>query len=339
MSIHEFARLPDGTAISEIRLANAAGATASVLTFGAALRDLVVPMPDGSRRRVVLGFDSLDAYRDNPRFLGVTVGRHASRIDGGRIVLDGTNYQLALNEAGVHLHGGPTGFSRRPWTILDHGADFVTLGLVSPDGEDGYPGRLDVKLTYRLKEPATFAVSIEATTDAPTIVSMAHHSYWTLLPGSSIRDHFLKFHATNYTPFGADMNPAGTIEPVEGTPWDFRDPRRIGDPRFGADFAYDCSFVVDRDRPGMVPAAQLEAPDRSLALEVATTEPCIIFYDGAGLTPDRPDIDGSQHFPHAGLCLEPMRFPDNPNQPNFPSARLDPGETYRQESEYRFSAL
>jgi aldose 1-epimerase len=332
VSIEEFARLPDGTTIHEIRLSNAAGARASVLTFGAALRDLVVPLPGGGRRRVVLGFRDIEAYLDNPRYLGVTVGRHASRIDGARIVLDGTTCPLSRNAAGVHLHGGATGFSRKPWTILDAGTDFVTLGLVSPDGDDGYPGKLDVRLTYRLAEPATFAVSIEAVTDAPTIVSMAHHSYWTLLPGTSIRDHLLQFHAARYTPFGSDMNPAGTIEPVAGTPWDFRELRPIGD------FDYDCSLVVDRSGPGLVPAARLEAPDRSLALDVATSEPCIIFYDGAGLGGEQPDIDGSRHFAHAGLCLEPMRFPDNPNQPRFPSARLDPGETYRQDTEYRFSA-
>jgi len=336
VSIHEFGRLPDGTAISEIRLANAAGATASILTFGAALRDLVVPLAKGGKRRVVLGFETLEGYLENNRFLGVTVGRHASRIGGGRITLDGRDYALSLNGAGVHLHGGAVGFSRRPWTILDAGEDFVTLGLVSPDGEDGYPGRLDVQLTYRLLEPATFAVSIRATTDAPTIVSMAQHSYWNLLPGRSIREHFLRFGAGRYVPFGADMSPVGTIDPVDGTPYDFRALRPIA---YAADpqFDYDCCLVIDRETEGLAEAAQLVAPDRSLALQVVTTEPCIVFYDGAGLAPDFPGVDGRPHQAHAGLCLEPMRFPDNPNQPAFPSARLDPGETYSQETEFRFS--
>lgn len=335
MPIREFARLADGTTVHEITLRNAAGATASVLTYGAALRDLRVPVGGGVSRRVVLGFDGLDGYLANPRYLGVTVGRHASRIDRGRIALDGRSYQLSLNTAGVHLHGGAVGFAHRCWTILDNGEDFVTLGLVSPDGDDGYPGRLDVALTYRLAAPSTFAVSIEATTDAPTIVSLAHHSYWTLTPGLSTRDHRLAFHASRYVPFGADMNPKGTIETVAGTPYDFRELRPVGDPRFG-DFTYDCYLVIDREGEGLTRAAELEAPDRSLALDVATTEPGIVLYDGAGLVAAEPDIGGNLHFPHAGLCLEPMRFPDNPNQPGFPSARLDPDETYRQQTEYRF---
>ena len=334
MSISAFARLADGTSVSEVRLANRAGAEASVLTFGAALRDLVVPLPDGARRRVVLGFDGLDGYLRNDRYLGVTVGRHASRIEAGRLMLDGVVHQLSLNPAGVHLHGGVTGFSRRNWSILDHGGDFVTLGLVSPDGEDGYPGRLDVSLTYRLEEPATFAVSIRATTDAPTIVSLAHHSYWTLLPGASSRDHRLAIAAGRYVPFGSDMKAKGTIETVAGTPYDFRALRPVGDPRFG-DFDYDCYLVLDGGPP---PAARLEAPDGSLALEVETTEPGIVLYDGAGVAADLPDVDGSLHFRNAGLCLEPMRFPDNPNQPAFPSARLDPGGTYSQETRFRFLA-
>jgi len=258
VSISAFARLADGTSVSEVRLANRAGAEASVLTFGAALRDLVVPLPDGARRRVVLGFDGLD----------------------------------------------------------------------------GYPGRLDVSLTYRLEEPATFAVSIRATTDAPTIVSLAHHSYWTLLPGASSRDHRLAIAAGRYVPFGSDMKAKGTIETVAGTPYDFRALRQVGDPRFG-DFDYDCYLVLDGGPP---PAARLEAPDGSLALEVETTEPGIVLYDGAGVAADLPDVDGSLHFRNAGLCLEPMRFPDNPNQPAFPSARLDPGGTYSQETRFRFLA-
>lgn len=337
MTIREFARLPDGTVVHEISLSNAAGATASVLTFGAALRDFVVPLADGSRRRVVLGFEGVEGYLDNPRYLGVTVGRHASRIDGGRVVIDGKTHQLSLNAAGIHLHGGATGFSRKVWEIRDHGADFVMLGLVSPDGDDGYPGRLDVALTYRLDLPATFSVEIEATTDAPTLVSLAQHSYWTLTPGISTRDHRLRFFASRYVPFGDDMNPKGTIEPVAGTPYDFREARVIGDPRFGAGFAYDCYLVIDRDGPGLAPAARLAAPDGSLALDVVTTEPGIVLYDGAGLAPGAADLGGALHFPHAGLCLEPMRFPDNPNRPAFPSARLNPGETYRQRTEYRLA--
>lgn len=338
MSIHPFGHLPDGTAISEIRLANASGATASILTFGATLRDLVVPLPDGGSRRVVLGFESLEGYFENNRFLGATVGRHASRIDRGRLVIDGTLHQLSLNSAGVHLHGGAVGFSRKPWTIVEADETSVTLALASPDGDDGYPGALDVRCTYRLLEPATLHVELTATTDAPTVVSLAHHSYFSLTPGASIRDHLFEVNASRYTPFRADMVPSGDRPPVAGTPYDFRQARPIADPNGDPDFTYDCNFVLDRDSENLAFAARLQAPDRSLGLEVHTTEPCLVFYDGAGLAPDWAGLDGRPFFAHAGLCLEPMRYPDNTNQPAFPSARLDPGQTYRQVTEYRFAA-
>ncbi|BCP52051.1 aldose 1-epimerase [Kaistia sp. 32K] len=340
MSIHFFGRLPDGTAISEIKLSNAAGASASILTFGAALRDLVVPVEGGEPRRVVLGFETLDGYLENNRYLGVTAGRHASRIDRGRLVIDGVEHQLSLNEGGVHLHGGVVGFSRKPWRIVETDESSVTLGLLSPDGDDGYPGALDVRCTYRLLEPGTIAITMTATTDAPTVVSLAHHSYFTLQPGTSVRDHRMQLHAVGYTPLGPDLVPSGEIVDVAGTPYDFRALRPLADPKGDPDFLYDCSLVIDRegkaDARGLVRAVRLVAPDESLAMEVHTTEPCLVFYDGAGLASDWPAVGGIPHAPHAGLCLEPMRYPDNPNQPAFPSAILRPGELYRQVTEYRF---
>ncbi|WP_018182889.1 aldose epimerase family protein [Kaistia granuli] len=340
MSIHFFGRLPDGTTISEIRLSNAAGATASILTFGAALRDLVVPVEGAAPRRVVLGFETLDGYLENNRYLGVTAGRHASRIDRGRLVIDGVEHQLSLNDAGVHLHGGVVGFSRKPWRIVESDESSVTLGLVSPDGDDGYPGELDVRCTYRLLGPGTLSVTMTATTDAATIVNLAHHSYFTLLPGESLRQHSLKVDAVGYTPFGSDLVPTGEIADVAGTPYDFRASRPVANPFGDPDFFYDCAFVIDRagheDGKGLVRAARLEAPDGSLAMEVHTTEPCLIVYDGAGLEPGWPPTGGITHVAHAGMCFEPMRYPDNPNQPAFPSAVLRPGEIYRQVTEYRF---
>ena len=335
MSVHPFGRLADGTEISEIRLTNAAGATASILTFGAALRDLVVPVSAGPRR-VVLGSRDLDGYLDNRRFIGVTVGRHASRIAHGRVTLDGVTHQLSLNDGPHHLHGGRNGFWRKPWTIVSVDETSVTLALDSPDGDEGYPGKLDVTCTYRLLEPATIAIEMTATTDAPTIVSLAHHSYFNLTPGKPIRDHVLQVDADRIVPFGPDMLPSGDLTPVAGTPYDFRSPHALAE-GVAPEFSYDCCFVLNRTGDGPVHAARLTAPQGSVALDVATTEPCLVLYDGAGLGGDRVGLDGAPHGPHAGLCLEPMRFPDNPNQPTFPSARLDPGETYRQVTEYRFT--
>ena len=337
MSIHPFGRLPDGRAVREIRLANAARATASVITFGATVRDLVVPL-GGGMRCVVLGFAALDGYLDNRRYVGVTAGRHASRIGEGRLVLDGTVYQLSRNDGRHHLHGGATGFSRRLWDIVEASESTVTLGLVSPDGEDGYPGRLDVRCTYRLEEPASLSVEMIATTDAPTIVSLAHHSYFTLAPGASVRSHRLRIPAGRYVPCGPDLVPTGDLAPVAGTPYDFRVLRPIADPALDPAFLYDCCLVLDRGGEGLQPAAYVESPDGGLRFEVATTEPCLVFYDGAGLGPEWPAVDGSRPFAHAGLCLEPMRYPDSPNQPGFPQAVLRPGEIYRQQTIYAFTA-
>ena len=333
MSAHVFGQLPDGRAVHEIRLANAAGMRASILTFGAAVRDLVVPV-GAEQRSVVLGYDGLGGYLENNRFLGVVVGRHASRIDRGRLPIGDTVHQLSLNAAGVHLHGGAVGFSRQVWDILEEDATSVTLGLVSPDGDDGYPGRLDVQLTYRLLEPSTLSVSITATTDAPTMVSLAQHSYFALQPGHTIRAHELEVAAARIVAFSEDMLPTGALPAVAGTAYDFRSLRPIGGED---DLCYDCCFVLDQPGADRV-AARLVAGDASLALDVLTTEPCLVFYDGAGLGGEWPGQDGKPHAPHAGLCLEPMRYPDNPNQSSFPSARLDPGEVYRQETAYRFTA-
>src|SRR5947209_32596 len=262
MSIHEFGQLPDGTAISEIRFANAAGSQVSILNFGAALRDWRVALPGGRTRRVVLGFASLEGYLDNPRYLGVTAGRHASRIGAGRLVIDGVAHQLSLNDGGKHhLHGGKRGFARRPWTILAVDDVSATLGLISPDGDEGYPGTVEARCTYRLIEPSTLRVVMSATTDAPTVVSLAHHSYFSLLPGQSVRNHLLRVNARHYTPLGADLLPTGEIRSVAGTPYDFSAARPIADPAGDPDFAYDCNFVLDGDGTAPAWAASLTAPD------------------------------------------------------------------------------
>ena len=313
-----------GTDVAEVRLALAGGPSATVIGIGAALRRLVVPAPGGPRP-VVLGHPDLAGYRTNPAYLGVTAGRYANRIAGGRFRLDGRTWQLARNEGGrTHLHGGTVGFSHRLWTLLEASAASATFELVSADGDEGYPGRLTARCRYTLLPPATLRVTLTATTDAATVVSLAHHSYFTLDPGRAVLDHRLAIHADRYTPVDADLIPTGEIAGVAGTPYDFRRPRRLADgPRL------DTNYVLDGgagDR--LVPAATVAAA--GLRLTCATTAPGLQVYDGGGL--------GPPFFPHAGFCLEPQHFPDGPNRPNFPSPVLRPGETYRQVTEYAFTA-
>lgn len=333
MSVHRFGSLPDETEIFAIRLANEAGARCTILTYGAAVQDLVVPAAEGPRR-VVLGFPTLEGYLDDRNYIGVTAGRYASRLTDGRLRIDGREYQLALNEAGLHLHGGPAGFSMRSWRILAADATSALLALTSPDGDQGYPGTVEVRCLYRLEAPATLRVVMTATTDAPTAVSLAHHSYFSLLPGPTIRTHLFQTPARLHVPFGADMLPTGEIRLVAGTPVDFSELRAIdaGAPR------HDMVYVLGGLETEPRWAASVVAPDRSLRLDVHTTEPCIIFYDGGYTVPGAAGHDGASYGPFAGLCLEPIRFPDAPNQASFPAAVLRPGQQYRQVTDYRFAS-
>lgn len=322
----------DADEILEIRLDNGAGATASILTWGATVRDLVVPAGGGSRR-VVLGYESFDGYRENPCYLGVTAGRVANRIGGGGLRLDGARYELPLNEGGrVQLHGGPVGFSRRNWTVVDAGRDFVRLGLISNDGDQGWPGRVAVELTHTLTTaPVALRIEAIATVDRSTFVSLAHHSYFTL--GGDVRDHTLFLGADFYTPVDADKIPTGEILTVRGTPFDFTAQRKIG----ASGVSYDHNFALRAADRG--PAARLTAPDGVLEMDLLTTEPAVQLYDGHMLPTIAAPLGGVAHVPWAGVCLEPQRFPDAPNRAHFPSALASPDRPYHQVTEYVFRSL
>jgi aldose 1-epimerase len=314
----------DDTDIAEVALSAPDGTQATVIGYGASLRSLTVPAPEGPRP-VVLGYAELAGYLDNPGYVGTTAGRHANRIGGGRFRLDGEAYQLGLNERErTHLHGGIRGFSHRPWRLAASDATSATFEIVSPDGEEGYPGTLTARCTYALTAAATLRVTMEATTDAPTIVSLAHHSYFTLTPGRAVLDYRLAVHAGHVTPVDADLVPTGEIAPVAGTAYDFRAPRRLADgPRLDLNFVLDDALGED----GLRPAATVTGG--GLVLDCRTTAPGLQVYDGGGL--------GVPFFPHAGLCLEPQTFPDGPNHAGFPSPVLRPGESWRQVTEYRFT--
>lgn len=325
----------DGAPLREIAIASRAGARAKILTFGATLRDLEIPWR-GEIRRVVLGLAAIDDYRGQSSHMGATAGRFANRIAHGRFTLEGRTFALPCNLAGRHsLHGGGMGFGRRAWRLVAHDAGSVTLGLHSPDGDAGYPGALDVSCVYSLAEPATLRIEMTATTDAPTIVNLAHHSYFNLDGSADARDHELTLYCAFMTPVDGDGIPTGEIRAVANTPFDFRAPRPI---REATGQKYDVNFIAARPPgpDGLATLGVLRSPVNGLSMEIRSSAPAVQFYDAANLSIPGEGLEGRRYGAHAGLCLEPQFYPDAPNRRHFPSAALRPGETWRQVTEYRF---
>ena len=350
MAVERFGRLGDDD-ILEITLATRAGAEARIITWGAVLRDLVVPGPRGPQR-VILGLNSVEDYVAYSPYFGAIVGRYANRIEGARFRLDGKLHRLVPNENRNQLHGGPAGFGRRVWTLIDHSDASATLALVSNDGDMGYPGRLVATCTYALREPATLRIALEATCDRTTPVNLTTHAYYNLDGGPTILDHALMIAGDYVTPTDRALIPTGAIEPVAGTPFDFRKPRPIGPPEQNDGVLYDINFVLRRNAPhrphayplrgteaDLAHAATLSSKASGLTLEVWSTEPGLQFYGGHLLDMPVPGLGGAHYGRFGGLALEPQRFPDGPNQPHFPPCVLEPGLVSRQINELRFRAL
>jgi aldose 1-epimerase len=347
-----FGALPDGTTSEMVTLRGDNGFQARVITYGAAVQSIFAPDRAGRLADVVLGREDIASYVRERRFLGATIGRYANRIANGAFELDGNRYQPSANDGANALHGGPLGFDRRNWTITAIGEDpapFVTLSYVSPDGEEGYPGRLQASVTYRISGGMELSVAFAAVTDGPTIVNLTNHSFFNLggvEAGGGILEHDLTIAADTYLPVSPDGIPLGGPAPVEGTPFDFRKPHRVGgrlrdaDPQIQIRWGYDHCYCL---RGGAVSeprfAARLEAPHAGRALELWTNQPGVQLYSGNFLD---GSVTGKYHRPHRqydALCLEPQLYPDTPNRPDFPSSRLDPGQTYRHLTLYRFSTM
>ena len=335
MAAYSFGTTPDGDEIREVAIA-AGELSVRVITLGAVIRDLRVA---GIGHPLVLGFDRLEDYVHHSPFFGAVVGRSANRIGRGRFSIDGHNYQVSLNEKGrTHLHGGFRGFGTRPWRLVDHDAASVTLAIDSPDGEEGYPGAVAVTLRYIVEAPATLRMEIEATTDAPTLVNLAQHSYFNLDDSPTILDHQVRIVADAYTPTDADDIPTGEIVAVAGSVYDFRSERPIRQMRNGERVVFDKNFVVGRAKAATPrPHARLHSLKNGLALDIASTEPGVQFYDGYMMAVSVPGLEGRNYAVNGGCCFEPQAFPDAPNHPGFPSTILRPGEIYRQSTLYAFS--
>lgn len=325
----------DGTGVQEITIRSPEGAEAKIITWGAVIRDLVVPVA-GRPQTTVLGLNSMADYRAHSPSFGAVPGRFANRIARGQFVLDGTSYQLPLNEKGrTTLHGGPKGFGKQPWRLLEHDATSVTLGLTSADGDAGFPGRLEVVCRYALHGLA-LRMELTATTDASTIVNLTNHSYFNLDGSADVRDHELMVAAAFRTAVDEDLIPTGAIVPVAATPFDFRAPRPIRDP---SGQTYDTNYVLARQpdpTTGLAHAVTLRSARNGLTLEVATNQFGIQVYDGSKVNVPVEGLNGVRYGAFAGMALETQTFPDAPNHRHFPSSVVRPGEIYSQTTEYRF---
>ena len=281
-----------GSPVFEVTIASSAGASAKILTYGAVVRDLVVPASNGLQR-VVLGLNTIEDYLAYSPSFGAVPGRFANRIANGRFTLDGVGYQLDRNPGQKHtLHGGPNGFGHRIWKLGAYDASSVELILESPDGDAGFPGALTATCVYRLIEPATLRVELSAVADRPTIVNLTQHSYFNLDGSPDILDHELTLFADFYTPTDDELIPTGEIRAVAGTPYDFRDPRTV---RNATLTPYDTNFVaaLEPDEEGFAQIAALRSPKNGLTMSLFSTEPGVQFYSAAPLNCPAPGLDGS----------------------------------------------
>lgn len=344
-----FGAMPDGRAVERLVLRGNDGFEARIITFGATLQYLIAPDAAGRCDDVVLGYDDLAGYLAERRMFGATVGRYANRIADARFMLDEETVQLVANNGPNALHGGPEGFDRRLWQVADiddGAAPGVTLTYTSADGEEGYPGRLDVRLTWRLTGPTELSLDFAARTDRPTVVNLTHHSFFNLDGAScdhGILDHLLTVAADRFLAIDAGAIPLpGPPRAVTGTPFDFRHASPVG-VRIGEDDlqlrhgrGYDHTFCLHSGgTPGL--AARLESPRSGRILELFTDQPGLQIYSGNYLDGSIRGKGGRFYQQRDAICLEPQIWPNAPNRPDFPSPRLDPASVYRHVTRYRFS--
>ena len=347
-----FGKMPDGAAVEKYTLKNSQGVEAVVITYGGVLQSLLVPDKHGKLEDIVLGFDDVDGYINNGNvYFGATIGRFGNRIADGRFEIDGKSYQVPQNDGSNALHGGPEGFDKRVWTAKpadENGWVGVELSYVSPDGEMGFPGTLTTHVTYSLNEDNELRIQYRATTDKPTVLNLTNHSYFNLAGAGSpsVLDQVATLHASRYTPVTEKLIPTGELAEVKDTPMDFLQPTRFGahikDDHQQLKYAeskaggFDFNWVLDTDGDLSKLAAEVLDPESGRRLLMYTTEPGVQLYTGNFLD-GSINGKGGKAYPHwSAFTLETQHYPDAPNQPDFPSTRLDPGETYTQTTIYKF---
>jgi aldose 1-epimerase len=343
---HDWGKDKDGKAVDLYRLVNKNGASIHVTNFGGIITQISVPDRAGKINDVVLGFGTLDKYLAGHPFFGAIAGRCANRIAKGKFSIDGKEYTVATNNGPNHLHGGVRGFDKYTWDAKTNdtldGPQLV-LHRVSPDGEEGYPGNLDVTVTYTWLNDNSLRIDYKATTDKPTVCNLTQHSYFNLggeNSGKTIEDENVTIYAEKYTPTDDTLIPTGEIAPVAGTPLDFRKAMRIGDRinQVGKEpTGYDHNYVVDGEPGTLRKAAKVEDASTGRVMEVWTTEPGVQLYTGNFLDGKLTGIGGKTYVKHYGLCLETQHFPDSINHEKFPSVILRPGQEYKSTTVYKFS--
>ncbi len=336
MAIKKFGQI-DGADVFEITLRLPSAFTAKVITWGAVLRDLIVPFRDKSQT-VVLGLNSLEDYVAYSPHFGAIPGRFANRIGNASFDIGGHTFHVTPNKNSKHcLHGGPMGFSKRVWSLGETTESSVELHLDSADGDMGFPGNAKITCVYRLLPPMTLQIELFAQTDAPTPMNLTHHSYFNLDGSSDARNHHLMMNAPFYTPTDADLIPTGEILAVAGGSYDFTSMRPV---KNAAGALYDTNFVIASlvsPEIGMAHQATLKSAQNGLTMEVYSDQPGLQFYDGAKVNVPVEGLNGAKYGAHAGLCFEPQNFPDAPNKRHFPNSILRKGERYSHKMQYRFA--
>jgi aldose 1-epimerase len=338
-----FGKLSTGQEVDAFTMTNSRGVTARIITWGATLQSLIAPDRAGRRADIALGFANAAAYEDHGSYFGASVGRYANRIAGGRFSLDGKAFQLEKNDNGATaLHGGLKGFDKQVWKVLDVRSGPVaslTLGLTSPNGDQGYPGTLTVTVTYTLDEKSDLKVDYRARTDQPTIINLTSHGLYNMAGEGSANDAMgnrLTIFADRFTPVDATLIPTGVLAPVAGTPFDFRTPHlvkeRVRDgshPQIVLGRGYDHNYALRGPAGTLRLAARLEDPASGRRMDILSDQPGIQFYSGNFIDGTTVGKTGKVYRMGDGVALEPQHFPDSPNRPEFPSVRLDPGQEYR----------
>lgn len=347
-AVRQFGKTAKGEPVQLYTLRNSKGVEASITNYGAILVSLKVPDRNGNATDVVLGFDSLDGYLGEHPYFGAVIGRYGNRIAGGRFVLDDVEYKLARNNGENHLHGGIRGFDKAVWKLKEpraDGNDGLEFTYLSEDGEEGYPGNLTATVRYTLTGDNELRLDYEATAGKPTVVNLTNHSYFNLAGAGNgdILAHRISINADSFTPVDQGLIPTGELRPVEGTPFDFRQPHAIGERIDGKDQqlvygkGYDHNFVLNGSAGSLRPAARVTEPGSGRVMEILTTEPGVQFYTGNFLDGTIRGKGGTAYGHRYGFCLETQHFPDSPNQPQFPSVVLRPGAKYQSTTVYKFS--